>query len=112
MQALEWLASNQAANGSFPEVGVVSHSDMQGGAAKGLALTAFTLIAFLENARITPAHKNSINKGIDYIVRNLNGLDDPYAIAICSYALHLAQHPAKDIAFNLMENKAQSSGEF
>lgn len=48
-EALSWLANNQAANGSFPEVGRVSHRDMQGGAAKGLALTAYTLIAFLEN---------------------------------------------------------------
>jgi len=48
-EALEWLSNNQAANGSFPEVGKVSHRDMQGGAAKGLALTAYTLIAFLEN---------------------------------------------------------------
>ena len=48
-EALIWLSNNQAANGSFPEVGKVSHSDMQGGAAKGLALTAYTLTAFLEN---------------------------------------------------------------
>lgn len=47
--ALHWLESVQATNGSFPEVGHVSHTDMQGGSAKGLALTAFTLIAFLEN---------------------------------------------------------------
>lgn len=110
MEALQWLAANQAANGSFPEVGVVSHSDMQGGAAKGLALTAYTLIAFLENSRSTQLYKNTINKGIDYIVRNLDGLEDPYAIAICSYALHLATHPSKNIAFNLLESKAQSSG--
>lgn len=48
-EALEWLSNNQAPNGSFPEVGRVSHRDMQGGAAKGLALTAYTLITFLEN---------------------------------------------------------------
>lgn len=47
--ALQWLADKQVANGSFPEVGKVSHRDMQGGAAKGLALTAYTLITFLEN---------------------------------------------------------------
>lgn len=52
MEALQWLASNQVANGSFPEVGTVSHRDMQGGAAKGLALTAYTLTAFLENSRL------------------------------------------------------------
>lgn len=48
-EALHWLSINQASNGSFPEVGKVSHQDMQGGAAKGMALTAYTLIAFLEN---------------------------------------------------------------
>ena len=47
--ALKWLSSKQDSNGSFPEVGKVSHRDMQGGAAKGLALTAYTLITFLEN---------------------------------------------------------------
>ena len=47
-EALKWLAEKQAANGSFPEVGTVSHRDMQGGAAKGLALTAYVLSAFLE----------------------------------------------------------------
>lgn len=49
-EALQWLSNNQIPNGSFPEVGKLIHRDMQGGAAKGLALTAFTLIAFLENA--------------------------------------------------------------
>lgn len=48
-EALLWLSNVQAPNGSFPEVGHVSHRDMQGGASKGLALTAFSLIAFLEN---------------------------------------------------------------
>lgn len=47
--ALEWLNKVQAPNGSFPEVGKVSHSDMQGGAGQGIALTAYTLITFLEN---------------------------------------------------------------
>lgn len=47
--ALEWLSGVQAPNGSFPEIGHVSHSDMQGGAGQGIALTAYTLISFLEN---------------------------------------------------------------
>uniref|UniRef100_A0A8D8UYD5 TEP1-F n=1 Tax=Cacopsylla melanoneura TaxID=428564 RepID=A0A8D8UYD5_9HEMI len=108
LEALAWLSSNQAFNGSFPEVGKVSHAEMQGGAAKGLALTAYTLVAFLENSRATPLYKNTINKAVDYIVKNLPGTEDPYAISICSYALHLAQHPVKDSAFNLLEGKAHT----
>nr|CAD7195115.1 unnamed protein product [Timema douglasi] len=108
-EALQWLSNNQAANGSFPEVGKVVHSDMQGGAAKGLALTAYTLIAFLENQKDVPLYQNTISKAMDYIVRNIDGQDDVYAIAMCSYALQLANHPSKESTFNLLEAKAQSS---
>lgn len=47
--ALNFLSVNQAINGSFPEVGKVSHVDMQGGSSKGIPLTAYVLLAFLEN---------------------------------------------------------------
>ncbi|XP_006620960.1 CD109 antigen-like isoform X1 [Apis dorsata] len=105
-EALQWLSNNQAPNGSFPEVGRVSHRDMQGGAAKGLTLTAFTLIAFLENGNTNGRYRNTINKGIDYIIRNINDLDDAYALSICTYALNLAKHPYENTAFNLLESKA------
>ncbi|XP_076182301.1 CD109 antigen isoform X1 [Ptiloglossa arizonensis] len=105
-EAFQWLSNNQDPNGSFPEVGKISHRDMQGGAAKGLALTAFTLIAFLENSNSNGKYRNTINKGIDYIIRNMNDLDDVYALSICTYALNLAKHPYENTAFNLLESKA------
>uniref|UniRef100_A0A2H8TEP0 TEP1-F n=1 Tax=Melanaphis sacchari TaxID=742174 RepID=A0A2H8TEP0_9HEMI len=108
IEGLQWLSNNQANNGSFPEVGYVSHSDIQGGSSKGLALTAYTLIAFLENQKATPVYRNTINRAVDYLVRNLPGVEDPYAMAICSYALHLADHPEKNVAFNLLELKANT----
>ncbi|XP_050479205.1 thioester-containing protein 1 allele R1-like isoform X2 [Bombus huntii] len=107
-EALQWLSNNQAPNGSFPEVGRISHRDMQGGAAKGLALTAFTLITFLENSDSNGKYRNTINKGIDYIVRNMNDLNDTYALSICTYALNLAKHPYETAAFNLLESKAMT----
>ncbi|XP_076646328.1 thioester-containing protein 1 allele R1 isoform X2 [Halictus rubicundus] len=110
-EALQWLSNNQAPNGSFPEVGKVSHRDMQGGAAKGLALTAFTLIAFLENNDYNEKYRNTINKGIDYIVRNMNDLDDIYALSICTYALNLAKHPYENAAFNSLESKSTGKGD-
>lgn len=58
-KALAWLSNHQAPNGSFPEIGKVSHKDMQGGAGNGLALTAYVLTTFLEekvcNTRMTCA---------------------------------------------------------
>ncbi|XP_014601165.1 PREDICTED: CD109 antigen-like isoform X2 [Polistes canadensis] len=105
-EALQWLSNNQAENGSFPEVGRISHRDMQGGAAKGLALTAFTLISFLENPEATEKYRNNINRGVDYIVRNMDGLDDPYALSICTYVLNLAKHPYETNAFYALQSKA------
>ncbi|KYN22068.1 hypothetical protein ALC57_05544 [Trachymyrmex cornetzi] len=105
-EALQWLSNNQASNGSFPEVGKVSHRDMQGGAAKGLALTAYTLIAFLENEESVGKYRNTINKAVDYIVRNMEGLNDTYALSLCAYALNLAKHPYETSAFNFLESKA------
>lgn len=110
IDGLQWLSNNQANNGSFPEVGKVSHSGMQGGSSKGVALTAYTLIAFLENQKATPVYRNTINRAIDYLVKNFPGVEDPYVLAICSYALHLADHPEKNVAFNLLELKSNTVG--
>lgn len=107
-EALDWLAKTQAPNGSFPEVGQVSHRDMQGGAARGLALTAFTLIAYLEIPDMTLKYRNIINKGVDYIVRNMEQLDDIYALSVCTYVLNLARHPYEDSAFHSLESKAMT----
>jgi CD109 antigen len=64
----------------------------------------------LENQKATPVYRNTINRAVEYLVRNLPGVEDPYAIAICSYALHLADHPEKNVAFNLLELKANTVG--
>lgn len=39
----------QKSDGSFPEPGRIIHSDMQGQASKGVALTAYVIIAFAQN---------------------------------------------------------------
>ncbi|XP_026469847.1 LOW QUALITY PROTEIN: CD109 antigen-like [Ctenocephalides felis] len=106
--ALRWLSDNQASDGSFPEVGKVVHSDMQGQAGKGIALTAYTLTAFLENQRNFDQYQNTINKALDYVARNLQGLEDQYALALCAYALHLANHAQKDSAFSILDGFAKT----
>jgi CD109 antigen len=107
-QALEFLASVQSTDGSFPEVGTVFHKDMQGGSSKGIALTAYTLITFLENIEFVDEYRNVVNKALDYIVRNFNKLDDNYSLAIASYALQLARHGSKDSFLARLDSKAES----
>ena len=107
--ALQWLSANQAVNGSFPEVGKVSHTDMQGGSARGVPLTAYVLLAFLEN-RAQSRYGASMNKAVDFLVRQLPEINDPYALAVVTYALHLSENPARDTAFDMLQLKANSSG--
>ncbi|KAK7574336.1 hypothetical protein V9T40_011527 [Parthenolecanium corni] len=110
--ALQWLANHQASNGSFPEVGRVYHAEMQGGSTHELTLTAYTLIAFLENIKIATQFRSTISRSIEYIVRNLYQItEDSYALALCSYALHLADHPEKESAFSALESNAQTEGD-
>lgn len=55
-------------------------------------------------------YQNTINKALDYIARNLQGLEDQYALALCAYALHLANHAQKDAAFRVLEGFAKTKG--
>ncbi|KAK4880764.1 hypothetical protein RN001_008910 [Aquatica leii] len=107
--ALKWIEDHQAANGSFSEVGNIIHHDMQIND-NSLALTAFTLIALIENQKTNFAYTNAINKGLDYIGRTINEAHGIYTLAICTYVLHLANHPAARGALNLIDVKA-STGE-
>lgn len=105
-EALRFLVGTQAENGSFPELGNVIHADLQGPAGGGIALTAYTLLAFLENKPTIATYRNVINKAMDYIVRNLETLDDAYSLALAAYALQLAEHNARDYVLRKLDERA------
>jgi CD109 antigen len=81
---------------------------MQGGAGGGIALTAYTLIAFLENTEEIPKNKDAINNAIAYIFQNVESLEDNYALALAAYAVQLAQHSEKDKILSMLNAKAMS----
>ncbi len=110
-QALDFLSGVQSSDGSFPEVGQISHKDMQGGASKGISLTAYVLITFLENKNYENDYKNTINRALDYIVRNFNQLDDDYSLAIASYALQLSRHGSREAFFSKLDSRAKNKNE-
>lgn len=107
-QALEFLSKVQTENGSFPEVGHVSHKDMQGGSSNGIALTAYTLITFLENQEMNSNYTKTIEKAVDYIVQNFDSLTDNYSLAIASYALQLANHKSKDSFLAKLDSQSEN----
>lgn len=105
-QALNFLSNVQMKDGSFPEVGHVSHKDMQGGSSSGIALTAYTLITFMENENHREKYKSTIKNAIDYIVKNKNNLSDSYSIAIATYAMALAKHEGKKFFMEKLDERA------
>ncbi|KAG5667286.1 hypothetical protein PVAND_015272 [Polypedilum vanderplanki] len=107
-KALDFLASVQVENGSFPEIGHVSHKDMQGGSSKGIALTAYTLITFLENKDANEKYKTTIDKAMNYVIDNMNQLNDNYSLAIASYAMQLAKHDKSEIFLTKLQSQAET----
>lgn len=55
-------------------------------------------------------YNNVINKAIDYVVRNLEGSDDTYSLAVASYALQLANHNSKEYILQTLDARSIRKG--
>ncbi|XP_053673861.1 thioester-containing protein 1 allele R1-like [Anopheles nili] len=111
-KALFWLTTVQAADGSFPEVGTICHKDMQGGSGSGIALTAYTVVAFLASAELGEKYKPTINKALAYIQDHISELNDIYAHSLVAYALQIADHSLKTEVLASLRTKAKQEGDY
>ncbi|XP_058053822.1 thioester-containing protein 1 allele S3-like [Anopheles bellator] len=87
-----WLANTQNPDGRFDETGPVAHKDMQGALRKGISLTSYVMIAFMENPLEAAKHPSVIANGMEYLNRNFNYIYDSYDLAIATYAFWLNNH--------------------
>lgn len=101
-EAKEWITAQQQADGSFESVGFVHHEAMMGGVQGKTALTAYVAIALTE-----AGDTEGSAKALEYLEDELDGIDDPYAMAIVAYALELAESPARDEAHDLLMEMAE-----
>ncbi|KAI6223646.1 hypothetical protein M3Y99_01446300 [Aphelenchoides fujianensis] len=98
-KAIEFLNSQQGENGAFAEAGEVHHKDMQGGAQSGgVSLTAYVMVAMLENHVRNKKAQTFLESSLEQIK------DDPYALAVTAYALHLADSDKKAEALKMLED--------
>jgi CD109 antigen len=107
--ALNFLSKVQKRDGSFPEVGYMLSKSMQGGASKGIALTAYTLVTFLENDKHSDKYKMTTKKALDFINKNLQNIEDNYSLAITAYAQQLAR-PGSRLLPKLLQNAIRKDG--
>uniref|UniRef100_A0A8C7YH45 NTR domain-containing protein n=1 Tax=Oryzias sinensis TaxID=183150 RepID=A0A8C7YH45_9TELE len=82
----------QLPDGMFKETGQIYHGEMIGdvsGSDSDASMTAFCLIAMQESRLICSADilVSSINKAVAYLDKRLPRLQNPYAVAMTSYAL-------------------------
>ena len=91
-QALDFLVKTQEPSGEFKEVGKIIDHQHGSGEDKGIALTAFVLMAFLENKETIAKYQEPVSKGLNFLADNIDKTEKIYSLAIASYALTLAKH--------------------
>uniref|UniRef100_A0A3B3TY14 CD109 molecule n=1 Tax=Poecilia latipinna TaxID=48699 RepID=A0A3B3TY14_9TELE len=96
--AAAWLAAQRAAGGAAAEPGTVIHSELQGGLDGPVSLTAYVLVALLEDGSIRVS-------GSDPVLV-LSGVSSNYSLSLLSYALALAGSPASHAALNRLIGRA------
>uniref|UniRef100_A0A8D8DI20 TEP1-F n=1 Tax=Culex pipiens TaxID=7175 RepID=A0A8D8DI20_CULPI len=110
-KAFAWLAGKQQPDGRFTEVGDVAHADMQGGLrSTSYALTAYVLAAFLETKSIAQTHSDVVRRSANYLMSNLDNMNNVYDLALTTYALSL-QSPTNSQKFfdKLVESSTYDS---
>lgn len=98
--AAQWILDHQNEDGSFEQVGGVPNSYLYGGLEGATALAAYVAVA-LHEAGAT----GSADLAIGYLEDRLDEIEDPYTIALVSYALELGDSASADEAHDLLLEK-------
>jgi CD109 antigen len=104
--ASRWITSRQEADGSFEAVGFVHHQEMVGGVQGKDALTAYVTIALLEAGQ-----SGAAQKAVSYLEGRLEATNDPYGLALVTYALELGGSDRREEALQKLLAAAISDDE-
>lgn len=88
---LEYLKGMQGQNGGYEGHNSISETSFTSKIKQqGITMTAFVMIAFLENSDMKGSYQDVIDRGLNYISTNVANTNDNYANAISAYAFALA----------------------
>ncbi|XP_051954493.1 CD109 antigen [Xyrauchen texanus] len=103
----DWLVTQQKPDGSFREPGQVIHTELQGGLDGSVSLTAYVLIALLEDAEYRSTYEGSVSSALSFMTSRLaQGVSSNYSLCLVTYALSLANSTAAPSALTEMMNRA------
>nr|NP_001027688.2 alpha-2-macroglobulin homologue precursor [Ciona intestinalis] len=114
-QALTFLINQQNTSGTFREPGRVSHKAMQGGVDSPITMTAYVLITLKETnyAVKNRAVQEAAENARIYLENHLSSIsENKYALAIVTYALHVAGSSRANEALQALEALATVQGGF
>ena len=100
--ARNWVVGHQKADGSFEPVGFIHHQELLGGLSGNTALTAYVAIALKE-----AGDEAASRKAVSYLEGKVDSINDPYTMAIVTYALEMSKSPSAGNAYNRLMGMAQ-----
>ncbi|XP_065356092.1 CD109 antigen-like [Calliphora vicina] len=105
--ALEYLVGQQKSNGEFNFTGYLlnpNHKNEYG-------LTAFILLAFLENEKYATKYQTTLQNGVEFLNTNLNKINDIYTLSLIATAIKRAKHPnASNLINQLKKHGKEENG--
>ncbi|XP_073339906.1 CD109 antigen-like [Pagrus major] len=107
-RAMAWLVKQQGPQGEFSEAGRLIHPEMQGGLDNGpVALTAFVLIALLEDESFVDMYPSNVSLAKRYLEDKVSsGVVSNYSLCLVAYALSQANSPVAGTALDELKRRA------
>ncbi|XP_067274850.1 CD109 antigen isoform X2 [Pseudorasbora parva] len=102
-----WLSVQQDPDGSFREPGRVIHTELQGGLDGPVSLTAYVLIALLEDIEYKRTYEGNVSSALSFLTSRLaQGISSNYSLSLVTYALSLANSARAPSALTQLLNRA------
>ncbi|XP_069579786.1 CD109 antigen [Brachyistius frenatus] len=106
--AAGWIGFQQAADGRFQEAGRVIHTELQGGLDGPVSLTAYVLIALLEDEHIRAQYASQVSAALMYLETRLAlGVSSDYSLSLLTYALAVAGSSSATAALSDLIGRAE-----
>ncbi|KAJ4929064.1 hypothetical protein JOQ06_004684, partial [Pogonophryne albipinna] len=107
-RAAVWLRVQQGDDGRYLEPGRVIHSGMQGGLDGPVSLTAYVLIALLEDSNIRAVYSGQVSSALIFLETRLAlGVSSNYSLSLLCYALALSGSSTAETALSQLIGRAE-----
>ncbi|KPP73366.1 CD109 antigen-like, partial [Scleropages formosus] len=102
-----WLVQQQNHDGSFKEPGTVIHTELQGGLDGPVSLTAYVLMALLEDPAYTNVYSTQVSGAVTFLENNVTlETCTNYSLSLVAYALSLANSSKAKTALSELVRRA------